>query len=180
MGKKPPDPPGDIPAWVMTFSDVITLLMTFFILLLTFATNEPEAYDQMTQSMFGASGASGVASEIDTNTKDSLLMRERTRVGRSTKRGSGNAARRKRPITTTALSKGIAGLDNDELRELASAYVIRMPWSAIFRRRRKTYFAGEATVAHVGVSSAASELSVWSCALRTISWWTARWPSTSI
>ena len=39
-----PEPKDDIPAWFMTYSDVITLLMTFFILLLTFATTEPERF----------------------------------------------------------------------------------------------------------------------------------------
>ena len=43
----PEEPEDDVPAWVMTFSDVITLLMTFFILLLTFATNTPETFDRL-------------------------------------------------------------------------------------------------------------------------------------
>ena len=38
--KQPPPKPDEIPAWFMTYSDVITLLMTFFILLLTFATQD--------------------------------------------------------------------------------------------------------------------------------------------
>ena len=59
--KPPPDPPEDVPLWFMTYSDVITLMMTFFILLLTFATNEPERFEQMKISVFGASGASGIA-----------------------------------------------------------------------------------------------------------------------
>ena len=59
--KKPPDKPDDIPAWFMTYSDVITLLMTFFILLMTFATNEPERFERMQVSMFGGSGATGLA-----------------------------------------------------------------------------------------------------------------------
>ena len=52
--------PPDIPSWVMTFSDVITLLMTFFILLLTFASNTPEKFEQVQVSMFSGGGATGI------------------------------------------------------------------------------------------------------------------------
>ncbi|MEM7454272.1 MAG: flagellar motor protein MotB [Planctomycetota bacterium] len=59
--EKQPEPPGDdIPAWFMTFSDVITLLMTFFILLLTFSTTEPERFEKVQVSAFGQSSATGI------------------------------------------------------------------------------------------------------------------------
>ena len=45
----------------MTFSDVITLLMTFFILLLTFATNEPESFSRIETSMFGGGGTGTIS-----------------------------------------------------------------------------------------------------------------------
>ena len=45
-----PKPTGEIPAWFMTYSDVITLLMTFFILLLTFSTTEPERFEKVRSS----------------------------------------------------------------------------------------------------------------------------------
>ena len=48
MREKPlPEPPDDVPLWFMTYSDVITLMMTFFILLLTFSTSDPERFEQM-------------------------------------------------------------------------------------------------------------------------------------
>ncbi len=63
--EKPPEPPAeDIPAWFMTYSDVITLLMTFFILLLTFSTTEPEKFDKVQSSAFGSSGATGMVGHI--------------------------------------------------------------------------------------------------------------------
>ena len=57
MAKKCICSPGsaEVPTWFMTYSDVITLLMTFFILLLTFATNEPESFERM-HSIDGLSG----------------------------------------------------------------------------------------------------------------------------
>ncbi len=50
----------DIPAWFMTYSDVITLLMTFFILLLTFSTTEPERFEKVRATTFSAGGATGL------------------------------------------------------------------------------------------------------------------------
>ena len=85
--RPPPEPAGDVPLWFMTYSDVITLMMTFFILLLTFATNEPESYEQMQASMFGGAGAMGIAGDI-LEENDAVLMRQRLRLGRATDRGS--------------------------------------------------------------------------------------------
>lgn len=79
----------DVPAWFMTFSDVITLLMTFFILLLTFATTEPERFEKVTVSVFGSSGASGVAGhEHDQLDRNSWSERIRPRAARIAMQGS--------------------------------------------------------------------------------------------
>ncbi len=136
MARKPDDPPADIPAWVMTFSDVITLLMTFFILLLTFATNEPESYGKSQASMFGGSGASGIVGDFTTQ-NDSVLMRARTRAGRATSRGSEMPPMKTAPVTK-AMAKGIAGLETEEMRDLSSSHSIRLPWSSLLEGDKLT------------------------------------------
>ncbi|MCA8994803.1 MAG: flagellar motor protein MotB [Planctomycetaceae bacterium] len=79
---------GEVPAWFMTYSDVITLLMTFFILLLTFASNEPEKFERMQISMFGGGGSQGFARESkDAMDRESVVTRYRPRVSRMTQRG---------------------------------------------------------------------------------------------
>ncbi|MEZ6145736.1 MAG: flagellar motor protein MotB [Planctomycetaceae bacterium] len=81
MAKKCCDKPADVPAWFMTYSDVITLLMTFFILLLTFATNEPENFERMQVAMFGGGSATGLAGHNDEAIdRDSLLLRIRPKT----------------------------------------------------------------------------------------------------
>ena len=35
--KKPPDPAPGLPPWMMTYSDMVTLLLTFFIMMLAMA-----------------------------------------------------------------------------------------------------------------------------------------------
>ena len=130
MKKRPPEPPGDIPAWVMTFSDVITLLMTFFILLLTFATNEPESFQPMQEAMFSGSGADGIAGEASANPKNAVLLRQRTNAGRSTSRGSEIPPVKTAP-TKSSMSDGIAGLEDHENRELSTTHSLRLSWSEL-------------------------------------------------
>ena len=130
--EKLPDPPADdVPSWVMTFSDVITLLMTFFILLLTFATNQPETFDRVRVSMFGGGSSTGFASESTGVENDALLVRTRARSGRVTREGSEMPPIHSDPALAT-LSKGIAGLEDDEVREPADAFRISKPLDVIF------------------------------------------------
>lgn len=46
--------PGGSPAWIVTFADLATLLLTFFILLLSFAEMDVEKYRAMAASMVSA------------------------------------------------------------------------------------------------------------------------------
>ena len=128
MGRKKEfEMPADIPAWLMTFSDVITLLMTFFILLLTFATNEPESFERMQVSMFAGGGASGIAGPPQKPTElDSILMRTRSRAGRITTRGSEIPPTSRDPALRS-LSKGLQGLEQDEQRKLSSQHSATIP-----------------------------------------------------
>jgi len=116
---KCPPPPMEIPKWFVTYSDVITLLMTFFILLLTFASSEPEDFEKMQAATFGVSGASGTAGpKPEGMDKNSLNIRYRPAAGRRTSRGSEMAPLELTPIGETA-SKGLDALENDD--ELASS-----------------------------------------------------------
>jgi flagellar motor protein MotB len=83
------EPKEDIPPWFMTFSDVITLLMTFFILLLTFATTEPERLEKVSVNFFGSSGSTGVAGhDLEQLDRDSWSQRVRPRSARIAMRGA--------------------------------------------------------------------------------------------
>ena len=52
------------PAWIVTFADLATLLLTFFILLLSFAEMDVEKYRAMANSMTVALGGTPILSEI--------------------------------------------------------------------------------------------------------------------
>jgi flagellar motor protein MotB len=130
--EKEPDMPDEVPTWLMTFSDVITLLMTFFILLLTFATNEPESFEKMQVSMFQGGGSAGIAGDADTaQDRDSVILRERPKAGRVTTRGS-EMPPIQSDASTSSLSKGIAGLREDEQREMSTNHALVLPMDFFF------------------------------------------------
>ena len=116
----------------MTFSDVITLLMTFFILLLTFSTDAAEKFERMQVSMFSGGGALGIAARSNSPLdKDSLLLRERPRAGRITTRGSEMPSMNS-DATTESLASGIAGLEDDEKRELSTNHSVVISLALFF------------------------------------------------
>lgn len=57
--RKPSEPPHDegLPGWMATFADMVTLLLCFFVLLLSFAEQSEEKYRDALGSLKGAFGA---------------------------------------------------------------------------------------------------------------------------
>lgn len=146
--EKPPEEPGDdIPAWFMTYSDVITLLMTFFILLLTFATTEPERFEKSISTMFASGSATGIAGEkmkqID---RDSFVNRLRVPASRIAMRGASMPPITHEPADET-FGKGLRMLNDEEQKEneLTSHY-FDIPLSTLFEREGGLSEAGITTL----------------------------------
>lgn len=136
--KQPPEKADDIPSWFMTYSDVITLLMTFFILLLTFATNEPERFEQLQISLFEGAGATGVAGDRpDGLERDSFVMRARPRSSRMTMRGSEMPATLTDP-SYSATKEKLTGLRDDQERQTATRNYFDMPLAQIVSSRNQS------------------------------------------
>ena len=58
--KKEDDPPAGAPAWMVTYSDMVTLLLTFFVMLLAMASFEsPGRVDKVIESLRRAFGVGG-------------------------------------------------------------------------------------------------------------------------
>ncbi len=107
---------GEVPAWFMTYSDVITLMMTFFILLLTFATNEPEQFERMKVAVFGGGGGTGLIGENNNPVElDATVVRFRPRTARQTMRGTEMPPLHEEPATDS-VARGLKALD--ELTDL--------------------------------------------------------------
>jgi hypothetical protein len=127
----------------MTYSDVITLMMTFFILLLTFATSEPERFEQMKITVFGSSGANGLVGERpDGIERDSLMLRVRNRANRLTDRGS-EVPPIEKDSPVEAVEKGLSGLENDQAREVVDTFSVVIPGNALASADGDLYDYGE-------------------------------------
>lgn len=111
--KKKVQNPEAVPRWFVTYSDVITLLMTFFILLLTFASSEPEGFAMMRQSLFGTGGSSGnVGTTLKTVERDTVVVRTKPWSSRLTSHGSEMPPMYTDPVTEAA-SRGLTVLDDN-------------------------------------------------------------------
>lgn len=123
----PKDTSGEVPAWFMTYSDVITLLMTFFILLLTFASHEPERFERMKITVFGAGASDGIAGDkTDSLDRESVTFRYRPEKSRLTRHGS-ETPPEESDLTTSGPSKGM--LELEEPSELADFQRLRFSTS---------------------------------------------------
>ena len=122
------DPPEDIPAWFMTYSDVITLLMTFFILLLTFSTTEPERFEKVTMKLFGNSGATGVAGHPhDQLDRNSWSQRIRPRAARIAMQGSEMPPVVHEPSGAT-MGRGLLSVDEQQAKnDVMRTYSFDLP-----------------------------------------------------
>jgi chemotaxis protein MotB len=109
-----PPPKEGIPSWFMTYSDVITLLMTFFILLLTFATSEPEFFATVKVVSFSGGGSMGVAGDSkNLMDKDSVVVRERPNSAAMTTRGTETPPVHEDPATES-VSRGLKSLEDPD------------------------------------------------------------------
>ena len=136
--KKFVEPPDDIPAWFMTYSDVITLLMTFFILLLTFSTTEPERFEKAQMSVHASGGATGIAGKpVDGLAKDSWITRIRPPAARIATRGSEMPPLTYAPVKKT-FGKGLKALGPDEKNHNdATSHYFDVEISTLFNSKGK-------------------------------------------
>lgn len=63
--KAPEEPPAGAPAWMATYSDMMTLLLCFFVLLFSFATLDVQKFQAIAQSMNGALGVLDSGTTVD-------------------------------------------------------------------------------------------------------------------
>jgi flagellar motor protein MotB len=132
------DPPEDIPAWFMTYSDVITLLMTFFILLLTFSTTEPERFEKVSAKFFGDAGATGVAGhkhkQLDRN---SWSQRVRPRAARIALQGSEMPPIVNEP-SKKAVGRGLQSVTEEQAKkDVMKSYSFEIPLAQLVNQNQQ-------------------------------------------
>ena len=71
--RPPEEGPGGAPKWMVTFSDCMTLLLTFFVLLLSFSSFDDKQFRKMISSL--STGTSSI-SDAKSRNRDSLMQRD--------------------------------------------------------------------------------------------------------
>lgn len=86
MGKKvEAEEPRGCPEWIVTFSDIVSLLVTFFVLLLTFSTLEVKEFEKLAGSLQGGFGA--MAPDFESN-RTALMDKNVVRADRELEHGA--------------------------------------------------------------------------------------------
>ncbi len=109
------------PAWIVTFADLATLLLTFFILLLSFAEMDIEKYRAMANSMSVAFGSANVLSENVGGSPITLVESDTVSLPEpndSQAREPEFIDERAPETATTAVSEGVIDLASRMIREL--------------------------------------------------------------
>ncbi|WP_051311258.1 MotB family protein [Zooshikella ganghwensis] len=70
-----PEPPPGLPGWLATFADLMSLLLCFFVLLLTFSEIDAMKYKQIADTMKNAFGVQKVVKDRDIPKGTSVIMR---------------------------------------------------------------------------------------------------------
>lgn len=65
MAKKPKKAPAGAPLWMVTYSDMVTLLLTFFVLLLSMANLDKVKFSRAADSLSGAFGVMGSSDQTE-------------------------------------------------------------------------------------------------------------------
>ncbi|GGE63867.1 flagellar motor protein MotB [Streptosporangium jomthongense] len=109
------------PAWIVTFADLATLLLTFFILLLSFAEMDIEKYRAMANSMSVAFGSANVLSANVGGSPITLVESDTVSLPEpndSQAREPEFIDERAPETATTAVSEGVIDLASRMIREL--------------------------------------------------------------
>jgi len=117
------------PEWMVTYSDSITLLVTFFVLLLTFSSIEAEDFSNMASAIVGW-GKTGVM-DPSRNPKRSLSAKERLQSGRFKNEGSDIPSL----STDPSLDYRLGTRSREDLmrfKRIGRARVLSVPSSAVF------------------------------------------------
>jgi len=124
------------PEWMVTFSDVMSLLVTFFVMLLTFSTADKEKFDKARGSLRGAFGVT--MSEVSRLPESGMLTERLLISGRSSPSGMDF------PPDTDPLQWAVTNINSRLKKEkygapltmqlLGRGVLLRIPSSVIFTR----------------------------------------------
>jgi chemotaxis protein MotB len=118
------------PMWMVTYGDSITLLLTFFVLLLTFSTPNEDDYQKFARGLLSNSRSLGIGSG-DAAQNSMIGQQQRLAASRLASEG-GETPPENTETPLDDLRYYHESVDISELRDLVSAYVVRVPLVELF------------------------------------------------
>jgi chemotaxis protein MotB len=126
----PEEEGGGAPMWMVTYGDSITLLLTFFVMLLTFSTPNKESMDNLSRGIMQGSRQVALFSGPADRT-DFVTMPRRLAESRLDDRGAESPPMAKEdPISE--LKQQFESMDISQLKVLQGGRVIRIPTVELF------------------------------------------------
>jgi hypothetical protein len=118
------------PTWMLTYADSVTLLVTFFVLLMTFSTPNEEDFQKLSRGLMAGARPLGLLGGRP-DEMDLSPASLRSRVSRMSDEGGEN-----RPMHSETALAELTGMfeniDVNDLPELAGAQSIRVPLGELF------------------------------------------------
>ncbi|KPK66177.1 MAG: hypothetical protein AMK73_00795 [Planctomycetes bacterium SM23_32] len=149
---------GGAPTWMLTYGDSVTLLVTFFVLLLTFSTPNPEDFQQLATGL--CQGARTVGLFGGSYERNALALEQRRLMtGRLDAEGAENAPTHS-DAPLSELIYHYADIDVAQLPELKGAVVIRIPLVDLFGTGVQLTESGAGALDHVVRMARAQSYSV--------------------
>jgi hypothetical protein len=119
-------------SWLVTYCDMITLLMALFICIITFASKEPERYSKKQDSLLYGSGGTGIAGLLRQGMEqDSIVWRRRPMRARVGTTGS-EMPPRYSESSLESTAEILRQLDQPAIGTLEDNYGMRVPISLLF------------------------------------------------
>jgi hypothetical protein len=117
-------------SWIVTYSDMITLLMACFIMIVTFGTKERDKHSRRKDSLLDGKGGAGAVGPAEGTPRDSVLVRI-SPLDRQMLRGSEAPPLYSDPVLDD-VEGALRALETTPLGTLADNYALRVPVAFLF------------------------------------------------
>ncbi len=122
--------PKGAPTWMVTYGDTVTLLLTFFVLLLTFSTPNTEDYGELSRGLLEGSQLMGLST--GSANEDGLAPQDEAPLASKLDDSGAETPPTSEDVPLKDLTHYYEDIDVSTLDELRGAQQVRIPLAALF------------------------------------------------
>jgi flagellar motor protein MotB len=131
-------------SWLITYCDMITLLMACFIMIITFGSKEQDKYSPKKDSVLEGPGGTGwVGVAMRSMDRESIVWRQRPPLGRTSRQGSEQAPSysQSADVLGAEVLKNLA--NTKKIGDLSDNYDLDMPVETLFNSQGRVSDSGK-------------------------------------